>query len=371
MKTEVTTTHFDYHSIEGRLLKLDILGHDVPTIIRMLQDITGTDPREVDLGDKGVMSLFTSPKALGVSEEELGVKTGTLGLPEFGTNFVRQMLLETKPEYFSDLVRISGLSHGTEVWNNNAQNLIKEGIATLKEVIPTRDDIMVYLINKGVEKKASFKIMESVRKGRGLSEEDEKLLVAANIPSWYIESCKKISYLFPKGHAVAYVMMTVRIGYYKIHYPYSFYAASFSVKSSDFDYDTMCKGIDVARNEMRRIISLGKEATAKEQSSLTVLELCCEMYLRGLKFVPLDLYKSDATKFIVTEEGLLPPLCSISGLGENAAKSIVLAREEEFISIQDFKERAKVTKTVIELLRQNNILKSLPDTNQLSLFQMI
>ncbi len=368
-KSNVTTTHFDYHSISGRLLKLDLLGHDVPTIVRMLHDMTGIDPRTVDLGDKSVMSLFTSPEALGIKAEDINCKTGSLGLPEFGTNFVRNMLLDTKPNTFAELVRISGLSHGTDVWLNNAQELVRENIATLKEVIPTRDDIMVYLINKGVERKAAFKIMENVRKGKGLKKEEEDIMLEANVPKWYIDSCKKIKYMFPKGHAVAYVMMTVRIGYFKIYHPYSFYAASFSVKSEDFDYELMCKGKEVVLQEIGRINSLGKDVSTKEKGTLTILELVLEMYERGLKFVELDLYKSDAFKFKVTTDGLLPPLCSVQGLGANVAQNIVEARKDgEFVTIENFRERTKTNKTVIELLKKNNILNGIPETNQLCLF---
>jgi len=372
-KSDITTTHFDYHSIHGRLLKLDLLGHDVPTIIRSLHDSTGIDPTTVDLGDKAVMSLFTGTQALGVTPEEISCKTGTLGLPEFGTGFVRGMLLETQPSTFSELVRISGLSHGTDVWFGNAQELIKSGAATLKDIIPTRDDIMVYLMNKGVEKKAAFKIMENVRKGKGLTAEEEATMRAAGVADWYIQSCRKIKYMFPKGHAVAYVMMTVRIGYFKIYHPYSFYAAVFSEKAVDFDYELMCRGRDVASDALKRLNALGKEASAKDKNTLTVLELVLEMYARGLKFTKLDIYKSAARKFTVTPDGLLPPLCSIQGLGENVAANIVAARSQngaprEFITIEDFRERTKINKTVIELLRKNHILDGLPETNQLSLF---
>lgn len=369
MKSNVTTTHFDYHSISGRLLKLDLLGHDVPTIIRMIHDITGIDPQTVDLGDKAVMSLFTSPNALGVTEEQINCKTGSLGLPEFGTGFVRQMLIDTQPNSFSELVRISGLSHGTGVWVGNAQDIIKEKVATLKEIIPTRDDIMVYLINKGVEKKTAFKIMENVRKGKGLKDDEVEIMKVANIPDWYIDSCKRIEYMFPKGHAVAYVMMTVRIGYFKIYYPYSFYAATFSVKAEDFNYETMCSGKEVARQCLEKIIAMGNDAAVKEKNSLTILELVLEMYERGLKFVPLDIYKADAFKFTVTEDGLMPPLCSIQGLGSSVAQNIVDSRKDgEFFTIEEFRERTKTNKTVIELLKRNNIFKGIPETNQLSLF---
>lgn len=368
-ESTVTTTHFDYHSISGRLLKLDLLGHDVPTMLRMFKDITGFDPLDVPLDDKKTMSLFTSPEALGVTEEQINCTTGSLGLPEFGTPFVRQMLMDTKPTTFSELVRISGLSHGTNVWFNNADELIKSGTATLKEVIPTRDDIMVYLIIKGVEKKTAFTIMEKVRKGKGLSEEHEEIMKKANIPEWYIDSCKKIKYMFPKGHAVAYVTNTFRIGYFKIYYPYSFYAASFSVKSEDFDYLLMCNGSEKVKEAMKNVESQGKDASAKDKNQLTILELVNEMYARGLKFAPMDLYKSDAKKFKVLENGLLPPLCTVQGLGGNAAESIVNAREEgEFSTIEDFRLRTKVSKTVIELLKESGVLNGIPETNQMTLF---
>ncbi len=368
-ESTVTTTHFDYHSISGRLLKLDLLGHDVPTILRMFKDTTGFDPLDVPLDDKDTMSLFTSPKALNVTEEEIKCKTGTLGIPEFGTKFTRQMLMDTNPHTFSELVRISGLSHGTGVWLDNAQELIKSGTATLKEVIPTRDDIMVYLIIKGVENKTAFTIMEKVRKGKGLSAEDEEVMRKASVPEWYIDSCKKIKYMFPKGHAVAYVTNSFRIGYFKVHFPYAFYAASFSVKTDDFDYIMMCNGIEKVKENMDQIIALGNEASSKEKSTLTMLELVYEMYMRGFKFVEMDLYKSDAIKFKITEDGLLPPLCTIQGLGKNAALNIVKERKNgEFFTIQEFRERTKVSKTVISLLKASGILKGIPDTNQLTLF---
>jgi len=368
-ESTVTTTHFDYHSISGRLLKLDLLGHDVPTILRMFKDSTGFDPLNVPLDDKETMSLFTSPKALNVTEEEINCKTGTLGIPEFGTKFTRQMLMDTNPQTFSELVRISGLSHGTGVWLDNAQELIKSGTATLKEVIPTRDDIMVYLIIKGVENKTAFTIMEKVRKGKGLSPEDEEVMRKSSVPEWYIDSCKKIKYMFPKGHAVAYVTNSFRIGYFKVHFPYAFYAASFSVKAEDFDYTMMCSGIEKVKENMEQIISLGNEASSKEKNTLTMLELVHEMYARGFKFVEMDLYKSDAIKFKITEDGLLPPLCTIQGLGANAALNIVNERKNgEFFTIQEFRERTKVSKTVISLLKESGILKGIPDTNQLTLF---
>jgi len=370
MKTSVVTTHFDYNAISGRLLKLDILGHDVPTIIRMLHDFTGINPQDVSLSDKRVMSLFTSPEAMLVNEFDIDCKTGSLGLPEFGTGFVRQMLIDTNPQTFGELVRISGLSHGTDVWLNNAQELIKNKTCTLKDVIPTRDDIMVYLIASGLPRDESFKIMENVRKGKGLTAEEEKIMEEYNIPAWYISSCKKIKYMFPKGHAVAYVMMTVRIAYFKLHHPYSFYAATFSVKSEDFDYELMCKGKDIVKDEITRIKSLGNDVTAKDKSILTTLELVNEMYARKLNFAPLNLYEADATKFKIVDAGIMPPLSSIQGLGETVAQNIVDARLDggEFFTVEEFRQRTKVTKGVLELLKNNGVLDGIPETDQLTLF---
>lgn len=370
VNSTVTTTHFDYHSISGRLLKLDLLGHDDPTVIRMLYDLTGVNPQTVPLGDPATMSLFESPEALGVTAEDIGCETGTLGIPEFGTKFVRGMLLDTKPKTFADLLRISGLSHGTDVWLGNAQTLIENGTITLKETISTRDSIMIYLINKGVDKKKSFKIMEKVRKGKGLTDEDIADMKAANVPDWYIESCQKIKYMFPKAHAAAYVMMAFRIAYFKINYPEAYYATYFTVRAcDDFDYSCMCKGMDVAKAAMREIHAKGMEATAKDKAKMTVLELIVEFYARGFKFLPIDLYKSDSRKFIVTEEGLIPPFNSLQGLGTNAAQSIVDGRAAgEFRTIEELKERTSLGRSLIDLLKENGVLNGIPETNQLSLF---
>lgn len=370
VNSTVTTTHFDYHSISGRLLKLDLLGHDDPTVIRMLYDLTGVNPQDVPLGDPETMSLFESPKALGVTEEDINCKTGTLGIPEFGTKFVRGMLIDTKPKSFADLLRISGLSHGTDVWLGNAQTLIENGTITLKETISTRDSIMIYLINKGVEKKKSFKIMEKVRKGKGLTEEDIADMKASNVPDWYIESCQKIKYMFPKAHAAAYVMMAFRIAYFKINYPKAYYASYFSVRAcDDFDYSCMCKGIDVARDAIKEIQAKGQEATAKDKNKQTVLEIVVEFYARGFQFCPIDLYRSDAKKFIPTEDGLLPPFSSLQGLGVNAAQSIVEGRKDgEFNTLEELKERTTLGRSLIDLLKENGILDGIPETNQLCLF---
>lgn len=368
--SDVTTTHFDYHSISGRLLKLDILGHDDPTVLRMLQDITGLDPKTIPLNDKKVLSLFTSPEALGVTKEELECEVGSYGLPEFGTKFVRQMLVDTQPQTFSDLVRISGLSHGTDVWLNNAQYFIKEGYTTLRDCIATRDDIMVYLMYKGVEPKTAFTIMESVRKGKGLTPEFEKTMKENKVEDWYIESCKRIKYMFPKGHAVAYVMMAVRVAYYKVYYPLAYYATYFTVRGADdFDADLICKGEIAVHAKLQELYALGNQATVKDKGLITVLELAFEMYKRGFKMLKVDLYKSDATKFLIVDNALRPPLSSLQGVGVNAAKSIEEARKDgEFISKEDLRLRSKVSKTVIETLSNHGCLEGMSETNQLSLF---
>ena len=366
----VITTHFDYHSISGRILKLDILGHDVPTIIRMIEDITGKIATEIPLDDKETMSLFTSTDALGVTPEEINCPIGCLAIPEFGTKFVRQMLLDTKPTTFAELVRISGLSHGTDVWLNNAQDLVVEGTVEFKEVISTRDDIMNYLIFKGLPPKMAFTIMESVRKGKGLKPEFIEEMKKNDVPDWYIGSCQKIKYMFPKAHAVAYVMMSFRLAYYKVHYPEAFYATYFTTKAEDFDADLIVKGLDAIKNKMEEITSLGNDATAKEKNMLTVLEVAYEMYARGIKILPVDIYKSDATQFQVAgEKQILPPMIALQGVGENAAIHIQQERENgEFISKEDLRKRTKISKTVIETLTNHGSLDNMSDKNQLSLF---
>ncbi len=367
--SDVITTHFDYHSISGRLLKLDILGHDDPTMLRMLQDLTGLNPKDVPLDDKDTMSLFSDISALNLDAEDLNTSVGTIGLPEFGTKFVRQMLEDTRPKTFSELIRISGLSHGTDVWLNNAQDIIKNGLATLKEVICTRDDIMLYLLKAGVEPLTSFKIMESVRKGRGLKDNDIATMKSHNVPDWFIESCKKIKYMFPKAHACAYVIMAFRIAYYKVHYPKEFYAAYFTVRADDFDATIALKSKEDIANKMTEVSKAGNKATSKEKGLFTILEVILEMNKRGIKFLPVDLYESDAAKFIIKDKGILLPFNSIPGIGIAASKNIVNAREDgKFISIEDFRMRTKVSKTVIELLENNGIFNNMPRTNQISLF---
>lgn len=370
-KSGVITTHFDYHSISGRLLKLDILGHDVPTIIRMLEDLTKVDPQQIPLDDKKTIGIFTSTEPLGITADELDCEVGTMGIPEFGTKFVRQMLIDTQPKTFAELVRISGLSHGTDVWLNNAQDLVRNNIAELKDVISTRDDIMNYLILKGLPPKTSFKIMENVRKGKGLTPEYEQEMKEHNVPEWYIDSCKKIKYMFPKAHAAAYVMMSFRIAYFKVYYPEAFYATYFTTKAEDFDADFIIKGQEAIKLKIKELESMGNDLTAKEKNLLTVLEVALEMYCRGIELLPVDLYKSDSDKFKIIDGKLLPPLKGLQGVGQNAAKSIVEARQQgEFISLEDLRSRTKVTKTVIETLVGHGCIKGLPETNQLSLFSL-
>ncbi len=370
-ESSVTTTHFDYHSISGRLLKLDILGHDDPTMLRMLEDLTGLDPKSIPLNDPKVISLFTSTKALGVTPEELGIPVGSLGLPEFGTKFVRGMLLDTHPSTFADLVRISGLSHGTDVWLNNAQYYIKEGFTTLSDCISTRDDIMTYLIFKGLPAKTSFTIMESVRKGKGLTGDDESIMMDYDVPAWYIESCKKIKYMFPKGHAVAYVMMAVRIAYYKVYYPLAYYAAYFSTRASDFDGELILQGEFEVKKKLEEYYELGNQASTKEKNMITILEIVYEMYKRGFRFKEVDLYKSHSTTFLLEDNAIRPPLSCLVGVGVNAAKNIEEERKNrEFISKEDLRLRCKISKTVIESLDQCGVLEGMDDTNQLSFFNL-
>jgi len=367
--SEWKTTHFDFHSIHDNLLKLDILGHDDPTVIRMLQDLSGIDPKTIPTDDPEVMKIFSGTESLGVTEEQIMCKTGTLGIPEFGTRFVRQMLEETKPTTFSELVQISGLSHGTDVWLGNASELIREGICTLSEVIGCRDDIMVYLIYQGLEPSLAFKIMESVRKGKGLTEEMEAEMRKNNVPDWYIDSCKKIKYMFPKAHAAAYVLMAVRIAYFKVHHPLLYYATYFTVRAEDFDIETMVKGSQSIRARIQEINDKGLDASTKEKNLLTVLEIALEMCERGFSFQQVDLYRSHASEFIIDGNSLIPPFNSIPGLGTNAAYNIVKARSEgEFLSKEDLQQRGKVTKTILEYLDKQGILKALPEQNQLSLF---
>lgn len=374
VNSTIFTTHFDYHSIDSNLLKLDELGHDDPTAIRMLEDLTGIDAKTIPLDDEETLSLFTSNKALKILDgKDIGTELGTYGVPEFGTKFVRQMLSDTKPKTFSELVRISGLSHGTDVWLGNAQELIREGYCDLSHSICARDDIMIYLIAAGVEAEHSFKIMESVRKGKGLKPEDEAAMREANVPEWYIDSCKKIKYMFPKAHAVAYVMMAFRVAWFKVHKPEAYYAAYFTVRADDFDTSLMAEGEAKARAALEEINMRKKEGIAapKEDNLIPILELCIEMYCRGYKFTKVDLYKSHATDFIITPDGLLPPLNALPGLGENAAKAITYERDKgEFKNIEDLRLRTGSTKSVLEILEQNGCFDGLSESNQVSLFEL-
>lgn len=374
VNSTIFTTHFDYHSIDSNLLKLDELGHDDPTVIRMLEDLTELDAKKIPLDDPETLSLFTSNKALNIIEgKDIGTTLGTYGIPEFGTKFVRQMLLDTKPTTFSELVRISGLSHGTDVWLGNAQDLIRDGYCDLSHSICARDDIMIYLMAAGVEEEHSFKIMESVRKGKGLKPEDEDAMREANVPEWYINSCKKIKYMFPKAHAVAYVMMAFRVAWFKVHRPEAYYAAYFTVRADDFDTSIMAEGEDKAREALEDINRRKKDGTAspKEDNLVPILELCIEMYCRGYKFKRVDLYNSHATNFIITPEGLLPPLNALPGLGENAARAITDEREKgEFKNIEDLRLRTGSTKSVIEILEQNGCFEGMSESNQISMFEL-
>ena len=372
MTTDIITTHFDYHSIDHNLLKLDILGHDDPTMIRMLQDLTGLDPTTIALDDPQVMSLFQNTSALGVTPEQMdGTDLGSLGIPEFGTEFVFQMLRDTKPQKFSDLVRISGLGHGTDVWLGNAQTLILEGKATISTAICTRDDIMTYLIRMGVESSLAFTIMESVRKGKGLKPEWEEVMTANNVPDWYIWSCKKIKYMFPKAHAAAYVMMAWRIGWFKINEPLAYYAAYFSIRASGFSYELMCLGEERLRSVMADYKARKDSLSNKEQDSYKDMKSVLEMYVRGYEFMPIDIFKAHARNFQIIDGKLMPSLNSIDGLGETAAESIVeAAKDGPFLSKDDFRERAKVSQTVADKLAELGILADLPESNQISLFDV-
>ncbi len=373
MTTDIVTTHFDYHSIDHNLLKLDILGHDDPTMIRMLQDLTGIDPTTIPLDDPQVMSLFQNTSALGITPDQIdGCPVGSLGIPEFGTDFVIQMLLDTKPQHFSDLIRISGLGHGTDVWLGNAQTLIMEGKATISTAICCRDDIMIYLINQGVDSALAFTIMESVRKGKGLKEEWEQTMRDNGVPDWYIWSCKKIKYMFPKAHAAAYVMMAWRIAYCKINYPLAYYAAYFSIRASAFSYELMCQGQqhleDVMADYKHRSDSLSK----KEQDSYKDMKIVQEMYARGFEFVPIDIFRAQSRNFQIIDGKLMPSLNSIDGLGEKAADAIVeAAKDGPFLSKDDFRDRTKVSKTVIDMMDSLHLLGELPESNQISLFDFV
>ncbi len=366
---DIITTHFDYHSIDANLLKLDILGHDGPSIIKMLKDITGVDPLTVPLKDSKVDLLFNCNESLDIKDSRFTVDKGTLGIPEFGTKFVRQMLEDTKPKSFADLVRIAGLSHGTNVWLNNAQEFILNGTAELKNVISVRDDILNYLQKKGVESSKAFKIMESVRKGKGVNDEDAQIMLDNDVPEWYLESCRRIQYMFPKAHAVAYVMLSYRIAYFKVYYPAAFYATYFTMKVSDFNSEVILKGIDAILEKMKETEAKGKSASQKEQSELPVLELALEMLCRGYEFLPVDLRKSHYDRFDVENGKVLLPFAALAGVGENAAKSLYNeVQNGPFGTIEEMKKRTGLNKTAIESLEKSGVLKGIPKTNQISFF---
>lgn len=374
---EWQTTHFNFHDIDENVLKLDVLGHDDPTMIRKLQDLSGIDPNDIPMDDPGVMALFSGTDILGVTPEQIGTSTGMLGIPEFGTNFVRGMVDETHPTTFAELLQLSGLSHGTDVWLGNAQDLIKAGIADLSTVIGCRDDIMVYLMHAGLDPKMAFTIMERVRKGLWLkiSEEERngyiEAMKANNVPEWYIESCGKIKYMFPKAHAAAYVMMALRVAYFKVHHPIYYYCAYFSIRAKAFDIKTMGAGLDAIKRKMQEIAEKRKnnESSNVEIDLYTTLEIVNEMWERGFKFGKLDLYRSDATEFIIDGDTLIPPFVAMDGLGENVAKQLVRARQEgEFLSKTELRKRGGLSSTLVEKMDEMGILGNMPEDNQLSLF---
>ena len=384
MTTDIITTHFDYHSIDHNLLKLDILGHDDPTMIKTLEELINSDAmeneydgkehvfdaRDIPLDDPDVMSLFANTSALGITPEDIdGCPVGCLGIPEFGTDFVIQMVVDTKPKTLSDLIRISGLSHGTDVWLNNAQTLILEGKATISTAICTRDDIMTYLINKGMDSELSFTIMEKVRKGKGLTPEFEKSMKEAGVPDWYIWSCKKIKYMFPKAHAAAYVMMAYRIAYCKVNYPLAYYAAYFGIRADAFSYEIMCQGKETLNYYYREYKSRQDHLSKKEQDTMKDMKIVQEMYARGLEFTPIDIYRAKATKFRIIDGKLMPPLSSIDGMGDKAAEAVEQAsRDGKYLSKDDFRQLTKASKTVIDKMADLGLLSDLPESNQLSLF---
>ncbi len=392
MNTDIITTHFDYHSIDHNLLKLDILGHDDPTMIRSLEAYISSPAMEneynetdnpfiatkIPLDDKGVISLFHDTSALGITPEDIGgCPVGCLGIPEFGTDFVIQMVVDTKPQNLSDLIRISGLSHGTDVWLNNAQELIKSGKATISTAICTRDDIMTYLINKGMDSEESFTIMERVRKGavaKGKCKDWPKFkedMIANGIPDWYIWSCEKIKYMFPKAHAAAYVMMAYRIAYCKINYPLAYYASYFGIRADAFSYELMCQGKERLQAHIDDYNRRSDTLSKKEQDTMKDMRIVQEMYARGFEFLPIDIYRAKASKFCIIDGKLMPPFSSIDGMGEKAAEAVEEASKDgPYLSKDDFRQRTKASQTVIDYMGELGLLGDLPESNQLSLFDL-
>lgn len=370
------TTHFEFSAIHDYILKLDILGHDDPTILKMLEDSSGIKIDSIPFDDPEVLKIFSSPSPLGVTKEQIECETGTLGVPEFGTNFVIEMLKDTRPQNFAELVKISGLSHGTDVWIGNAKDLIDKDIVDFKDVIGCRDDIMVYLIYQGLKPKDAFDIMEFVRKGKPSKDKETwnkwvDVMRSSNVPEWYIDSCYKIKYMFPKAHATAYVMMGFRVAWFKVHHPIYYYSAYFSIRGGDFDIVTMIKGYDAIKEKIFILKEKGYEATNKELAIIDVLKSALEMTARGFKFGNVDLYKSDSTKFLIDEDKktLIPPFITIDGLGDIVAKKIIEERNiKEFLSVEDLQNRARVSQTIINNMRLMGILDIIPETSQLSLF---
>ncbi|MBQ8403512.1 MAG: PolC-type DNA polymerase III, partial [Clostridia bacterium] len=367
--SDIVTTHFTFSYLHDTLLKLDELGHDIPTKYKLIERFSDTSVLDVAMNDPDTYKIFESSEILGCDLTPIGVKFGTLGIPEFGTKFVMQMLEDTKPKNFADLLQISGLSHGTDVWLGNASELIRKGTCTISTVIGTRDDIMLALIRYGVEKSHAFKIMEMVRKGKGITPEFEAEMRASNVPDWYIDSCKKIKYMFPKAHAAAYVMSAIRIGWYKVHMPLAFYAGYWSAAPGGFDGELAMRGKDAILQTMEEIKAKGKEATQKDNETYSAMLMAYEFLARGFKFLPVDIYKSDA-KYYLPEDGKIRlPFSSLSGLGEAAAQSIVDSRPGgEYLSIEDLRERTGISKAVIEILQNNGALDGLSETSQMSLF---
>jgi DNA polymerase-3 subunit alpha (Gram-positive type) len=372
----IRTTHFDFNSMHDRLVKLDILGHDDPTMLKMLERLTKLAPADIPLDDQATMSLFSSTKALGVTPDEIGTDMGTYGIPEFGTQFVREMLKDTMPKTFAELVRISGLSHGTDVWLGNARDLIISGKATLLQAICTRDDIMNALITFGVDSKTAFDTMESVRKGKGLKEYMEEAMIEHDVPEWFINSCKLIKYMFPKAHAVAYVTMGFRVAYYKVNYPKQYYASYYTVRADDFDAQLMLGSVEEIRRKIAEYKGMqngmGEKLGVKEKKILTILEIVLEMKCRGIDFVPIDLYESDATEFKITEKGILPPLNALPGLGDTVAQNVSEERKKGcFETVEQLRKRAKLNKSTIQLLKETGCIGDMPESDQVSIFDMI